>query len=413
MESNSVLKMSIIGAPRSSRKVLTLTVKGLPPDVLTKVVVNGLPYYLSNETVTFIEPIIWKASKVIKKNKVYEPIQSEGSASPPDNAEIVYRETSTIPEYWLEKKIGGKYKVSKILGSGGAGYVLLAEDKQANKYAVKIYRLESENHGETALFRDSMIELANNINKISKLDHPKLIKFYDVNVNLEVIKSYFKGITYLYLKDPPYVAMEYMGNGTVKDLLLRDEYFYSVRWKKLVYRIIFQVARGLLYLHSEGYVHLDVKPSNIFIESVKGDDIRVKLGDLDSMKRVGQSILEITPEYAPPEQLQAHYTKEGARPTMDIFSLGITFYELLTRKKRQPNYLVSALEALSKGNHDEAKKLINDDIIYLSTWNIDSIDDDKIKDLIQRMVSPDPKSRPTAKEVVYELDDLLQRAEKK
>lgn len=83
------------------------------------------------------------------------------------------------------------------------------------------------------------------------------------------------------------IVMEFMEGGSFMDLIQNPQITNSVFWRKIVYKVILQTASGLKYMHSLGYVHLDVKPQNIFFPQKMGNtgesvykSLKVKLGDL-------------------------------------------------------------------------------------------------------------------------------------
>ena len=98
--------------------------------------------------------------------------------------------------------------------------------------------------------------------------------------------------------------------------------------------VIYSVLDALDYIHSKGVVHRDIKPSNIMVEN----DNNVRLMDLGiaRMNLPGKHTVAGfigTPDYAAPEQIkQGDEAGTGSKITAatDIYSLGITFYELLT-----------------------------------------------------------------------------------
>jgi serine/threonine protein kinase len=101
---------------------------------------------------------------------------------------------------------------------------------------------------------------------------------------LKLIES---GDVEAYLNSPPMIVMEFMEGGSFMDLIQNPQITNSVFWRKIVYKVILQTASGLKYMHSLGYVHLDVKPQNIFFPQKMGNtgesvykSLKVKLGDL-------------------------------------------------------------------------------------------------------------------------------------
>ena len=94
-----------------------------------------------------------------------------------------------------------------------------------------------------------------------------------------------------------------------------------------------QIAEALDYAHSRGVVHRDIKPANILITA----DNKVKITDfgiarLDTSNLTMEGQLLGTPNYMAPEQIQGKDVDHRA----DIFSLGVVFYEMLTRQQAVP-----------------------------------------------------------------------------
>ncbi len=102
-------------------------------------------------------------------------------------------------------------------------------------------------------------------------------------------------------------------------------------WAKRICEAVYPIFDALAYIHSKGIVHMDIKPSNIMQEQGKN----VRLMDLGIVQMTttidmgGSSSLMGTPRYAAPEQFD-HGTTLDART--DIYELGVTIYELLTKK---------------------------------------------------------------------------------
>jgi serine/threonine protein kinase len=297
------------------------------------------------------------------------------------------------PKVW-ENNVLSVYKIEKVIGEGGNGYVLKGE-YSGKPLAIKVLKLYGSSPDE--FFKDLVTEASNLVNLS---DHKNVVKIYSVNVDKFVIDSILKGKTDLYVKNPPMIVMEYMDGGTLKDLLSDDMFYYSSEWKRTVLRAICESAEALDYIHSQGFVHMDVKPQNIFL-SKRPDDpseldkVSFKLGDLGSAVRVNGKVKQITPEYSPPEVFL-----ESAKPYFDIFALGMTAYVLLTRKIDRPdlNEMNNAIDCYMKGDMNCVKREIEKARMKLTQWNVNI--DPKIDPLLNAMLSIDPKRRPTAREVI-------------
>lgn len=199
-----------------------------------------------------------------------------------------------------------KYQIISELGSGGMATVYLALDTiLERKIALKIM---SDTISNAAGFQNGFIDEAR---IVAKLEHPHIVKIYDVGVEEQ---KYF-------------MAMEYLSEGTLKDLLKKETLSLNKSLK-----IIQQLASALSYAHKQGYIHRDIKPANILFRS--NDDITLadfgiaKLDGVSSeLTRMG--VITGTPYYMPPEQAKG----EGVDQRSDLYSLGVVFYEMLTNKK--------------------------------------------------------------------------------
>jgi serine/threonine protein kinase len=139
-----------------------------------------------------------------------------------------------------------------------------------------------------------------------------------------------------------------------------------------------QALNGLAYMHSNGVVHSDIKPANIFVKIVNGCEI-IKFGDFGMAKfGFGTKILASklaggTSAYQPPELNQP-----GAQPatSTDIYSLAVTMWQLATFE--YPG--VSAALQLAQGYASE-----------------------RVRSAINAMLCPDPKARPSATDLLLSL----------
>jgi hypothetical protein len=218
----------------------------------------------------------------------------------------------------------GPYAVVRKLGQGGMGAVYLANGPDGVAVAVKVLSREQAGHG------DALPRFRRESEAALKLRHPHLVPALAAGED--------DGLHYY--------VMEYAEGGTLDVLLTRPERLPLDR----AIRIIVEAARGLDYLHRQGYVHRDVKPANIVLSR----DGTAKLLDLGLTKDLGgpatlQTVTGAvmgTPHYISPEQARGDKTLD---PRTDLYSLGVTFYHLLTG--RLPFQGTTALEILSKHLH--------------------------------------------------------------
>ena len=123
-----------------------------------------------------------------------------------------------------------------------------------------------------------------------------------------------------------FVVMEYMPGGDVAQLLRREG---RLPWRRAL-RLMVQAAEGLAEAHRLGLVHRDVKPANFLLDQSG----QLKVADFGLVQRIGYSkapagIALGTPAYMAPEQGLGQPVGPGA----DVYSLGVTLYQLLTGSK--------------------------------------------------------------------------------
>jgi serine/threonine protein kinase len=200
-------------------------------------------------------------------------------------------------------KILGNYRVLKKIGEGGMGSVYLARDLSLEReVAIKIIAPElARNPGLMARFRVEAIAQA-------KLNHNNIVTIHSFNQE----------------KDIYYIVMEYMEGKTLKSAIKEKENIPVVQALK----IFSQLLGGIAYAHARGVVHRDIKPSNIFLTGHQvakiGDFGIAKVEGIEGLTKVGTTLG--SPVYSSPEQLLGK--KVDART--DVYSLGITLYEMLT-----------------------------------------------------------------------------------
>lgn len=211
--------------------------------------------------------------------------------------------------------------------------------------------------------------LAQEIEIIQWLDHPNIVRLYEVFEDARCI----------------YIVMELCTGGELFDAILNADSGFS---EKSAARLIKQVAGAVFYMHSMGIAHRDLKPENFLLAAdVSVDDCTLKLIDFGSAHRTKpdtpMTTKTYTPYYVAPEVLKGSYGVP-----CDVWSLGVLLYVLLCgRPPFGGDTDEEILRSVKRGTFDFNKP----------AWM--AISDDA-KDLIRKVLVSHPEERYTAEQVL-------------
>jgi hypothetical protein len=215
----------------------------------------------------------------------------------------------------LPASIGG-FRPLRVLGIGGMGIVYEAEAPIIHRrVALKI--LTGERAGNARAVERFLREAA----AAGSLMHPNVVTVLHVGLDTS---GY-------------YMVMEMLGGGSAQDRLDREERFTPASAS----RITADACRALGAAHASGLVHRDVKPSNILLTADGG----AKLADFGMVKMMepmpgaqaltAAGMIPGTPDYVSPEVCRA----QPADARSDLYSLGVTYFVLLTGQRPYPRAL--------------------------------------------------------------------------
>jgi hypothetical protein len=202
------------------------------------------------------------------------------------------------------------YEMIKMLGRGGMGCVMLAREEASGR-SVAIKTLLPE----VAVTGQSLRRFMREIDVAAALDHPNIVRFIASGTNngaVYLVSEFVDGSDAARLADAQGGRLPY---GQAID-------------------IVAQALDALSYAHTKGYIHRDIKESNILI-SGEAPNLIAKLTDFGLAKSFTQSGMSGitmagdmagTFAYMPPEQIKDF---RNVRPTSDIYAIGMTAYSLL------------------------------------------------------------------------------------
>ncbi len=227
------------------------------------------------------------------------------------------------------------YKILEKLGEGGMGEVYRAEDINLKReVALKFLPKEYSRNPE------SKKRFINEARSASNLDHNNICVIHEIS---ETENGQL------------FISMNFCRGKTLQN---------HIRGKELtvkeIIKIITQIAKGLGNAHSKGIVHCDIKPSNIIIT----DDRVAKIVDFGIAKIASEEKLHSkertsgTIAYMSPEQVGGL----GIDPRTDIWSLGVIFYEMLTKRAPFQDSYNEALMYSIINEEPEEIRTINSDI---------------------------------------------------
>jgi serine/threonine protein kinase len=249
-----------------------------------------------------------------------------------------------------------QYVIVKNLKSGGMGHIDIGYDYAAREYCVMKYPISLGDPDDHIRVQ----KLQQEANIVSMLAHPNIVRYKD---------AFWQGSSF-------YLVLEYIDGNPMN--IVRSSYEPSpediLRWSKIL-------ANTLWYIHSQGMLYRDLKPSNVMLDRY-GKLYLIDFGGsqlISATDDIETSASIFTPLYAAPEMVTSN--RSDARS--DIYSLGATIYYLATGNN-PPRASPEALQPQFSHQHP------------------------KITYLVQRAMSFNPESRfPSLVEVMSFLEDRM------
>jgi len=230
------------------------------------------------------------------------------------------------PESRIGSLLAGKYRLEKLLGTGGMGAVYEGLHEGVKKrFAIKVLRPEA--------FQDeaSRLRFAKEAQAAAKIEHPNVVAVFDVGETDD---------------SAPFMVM---------DLLRGRSLFEALEAGRLAVAdavdIAYEMLSALDCAHRAGIVHRDIKPANVFLLERSDGTTQVKLLDFgvakfaetDDVSLTQSGAIVGTPLYMAPEQFLADREVDGRA---DVWAVGATLFQMLT--DRPVHLTTSATAAAAK-----------------------------------------------------------------
>jgi serine/threonine-protein kinase len=281
-----------------------------------------------------------------------------------------------------------QFTVEELLpeGSGGMATVVHARGRDGSEVALKISHTTTERFYADALLAEVEI--------LRKLSHPGVVKIKPIHTSNGKIRFVERAVE---LNGHPwFFAMEFLEGGSLKDYLKKVNLLTFGEACSIAY----EVAKALNYIHSQGYVHNDVKIDNVlFRRKIEKDSafvpVLIDFGIAAKISRVQQDAGSL--QWMSPERLQE--VRKELPPEIkidatkvDVYSVGVLMYRMLTAK--MPFNGIT-------------EKGITNAIMYKTPVHITSLNSSippRLDDLINRCLAKRPDARPTTEQLIKELE---------
>jgi len=259
----------------------------------------------------------------------------------------------------------GPYRLLNVVNTGQTSRLWQAYDDDERRYVgIKTLQERFIRDSQQVYFLKREYEVA------GPLDHPLVMKIHSFGFDKKV----------------PYLVMEWCSAPNLKMLLNRG-YEQIAPYMK---QIVPQMVEALVYFHSKGWIHRDVKPDNyVFSEEtgLKLIDFALAQQKPNFISKMFGSKVHGTASYMSPEQIQGKAVGESA----DIYSLGCTFFELIAGR---PPYTGGSI-------NDLLQKHISSAIPPITARNTNVTPE--MAEVVRLCLAKDPKDRPRTSKDLYDM----------
>lgn len=303
------------------------------------------------------------------------------------------------------------FEILSVLGKGGQGVVYLAEsNKISNKFALKTVKVDNVKNKSPMYYCKSIYYMFY-LSSISKQCHGNIMCSYGIVMNSnnfasikdEDMRNFLKHFNLIFISDAlndKTICMlyEYIEGTVLYDLVKPDS--PKVSFDKII-SIVYQLLNTLVYLHSLGFAHLDIKPENIILEKSTNN---LKLIDVEFLCHIEDETClatGISQHYTSPNLYDAtwnsirknenkQYKHHRHMLKADVFSAGLVIYELLMKKP--------LMDSIHKfGKTLEGQELVVDLPEHLSIWRI----------LLERMLRKNFRERISSSDALNQFETMF------
>ena len=262
-----------------------------------------------------------------------------------------------IDDYKIEIPLHfGKYDFIRFIGHGSFSVVILVNERGTDKlFACKICSRKQ------LCEKNIFDRFEREVRLMQSFRHPSIVRIEDVVFDQNLI----------------YLVMEYCSKGELFNVIAERGKFDE----NLSKRIFAQIVDGLSYIHAKNIAHRDLKPENIMID----ENFNAKIIDFGLCHHADSNHLLNTPcgspLYAPPEIISG---KSYDGKAADVWSIGVVLYTMVT----------GALPWKEANQKALYKQITEADFVVPRTLSL------TLRDLILRLMRPDPKDRPQVSEII-------------
>lgn len=273
------------------------------------------------------------------------------------------------------KCVAEKYRIIEFLGEGGTSFVYKAKDLQKGSFvALKVMKEKV-----TTSYIDDIIRFKREIDIVSKLNHPNIIRVFDAGE----------------YNNTPFLVTELLKGESLNEYLKKNKELKI----ETIMLIMKQLTQALVYIHGKSIIHRDLKPGNIFLENTE-EEVNVKLLDfgvshvmeLEGMGREDEVVG--TFGYMSPEATGMLNRRIDERS--DLYSLGVIFYTLLSG---EPPF---------KG--ENINKILHQQLAYQppELYKLRSNVSHAINNVVMKLIEKDPDLRyQSAQGLIYDINEII------